>query len=426
LLCSNEYNKLKKYFKKKKILFLICKRDFKLRKERYFSLCVILSIILSPILCNNKLLFRKNDLNYAVPAGDMDDPVPNPAVNVGNLQDGAYTYTGADIVVYDYGIHIDSYVTVVVIDDGLLKNEWKALEQNPEANVNIIGFVTNFTYGGENCTEYITNPNDSLLEYQEEHGHGYAVISALAAVARDVKVIFIDLKIKNDIYGFEYGDYKIWDWIDNNQASKDIDIISWSWVMRENFTENTSIHQKWASLLDKNVIMLTAAGNYYTYLNARWGHEYKYQSYYSEWYSVGSINHETKGNYEYKDYKSAFSAWYEASTEGNHIVNWLEPGNGIPILNDSYYDTQEQCWRGEWIYGVGTSFSIPYLAAIVALIITGYHAGLTSSTDPSLQKVIEILLYASSRDTFDQQMRYGYVDAYSAYGKAYYEGVLAR
>ncbi|MCG3254812.1 MAG: hypothetical protein H7646_01955 [Candidatus Heimdallarchaeota archaeon] len=48
-----------------------------------------------------------------------------------------------------------------------------------------------------------------------------------------------------------------------------------------------------------------------------------------------------------------------------------------------------------------------------------------SSTDPSVQKVIDILQHASSRSTFDQKMGYGYVDAYLAYGKAYTEGRLA-
>ena len=98
----------------------------------------------------------------------------------------------------------------------------------------------------------------------------------------------------------------------------------------------------------------------------------------------------------------------------------------MPVLSGTYYDSQHHCWRGNWIYGCGTSYSTPYLAATVALIITGYHAGLGSYTDPSLQKIIEILLYASSRSTFDQQMGYGYVDAYLAYGKAYTEGRLAR
>ncbi|TFG10485.1 hypothetical protein EU534_00935, partial [Candidatus Heimdallarchaeota archaeon] len=61
--------------------------------------------------------------------------VPNPSVKVGQLQDTAYTYTGVDIVVNDCGVDVDTGVTVVVIDQGLNISEWKALEQNPEANV---------------------------------------------------------------------------------------------------------------------------------------------------------------------------------------------------------------------------------------------------------------------------------------------------
>ena len=77
------------------------------------------------------------------------------------------------------------------------------------------------------------------------------------------------------------------------------------------------------------------------------------------------------------------------------------------------------------MYLRGTSGSTPYLAGIIALIITGYHNGIGSSTDPTVQKVVDILQYASSRSSFDQQMGYGYVDVYIAYGKAYMEGRLA-
>ena len=69
--------------------------------------------------------------------------------------------------------------------------------------------------------------------------------------------------------------------------------------------------------------------------------------------------------------------------------------------------------------------STPYLVAIIALIITGYHNGIGSSADPSVQKVIDILQQSSSRSTFNQKMGYGYVDAYLAYGRAYTAGGLA-
>ena len=89
--------------------------------------------------------------------GRVHTEVPNPSVNVGQLQDGAYTYTGADIVVGELGIDVDTGVTVVVIDNGLIDSEWKALEQNPEARVDIIGFVTEDT---DNDIRYIRNRDD--------------------------------------------------------------------------------------------------------------------------------------------------------------------------------------------------------------------------------------------------------------------------
>ncbi|MHA1224548.1 MAG: hypothetical protein ACTSP3_15090, partial [Candidatus Heimdallarchaeaceae archaeon] len=72
------------------------------------------------------------------------------------------------------------------------------------------------------------------------------------------------------------------------------------------------------------------------------------------------------------------------------------------VLTNLYLDHDLQIARRIGKYGRGTSYSTPSLAAIVALIITGYHRGIGSSTDPSLQKVIDILFYASSRSTFDQ------------------------
>ncbi|NPD89519.1 MAG: S8/S53 family peptidase [Asgard group archaeon] len=328
------------------------------------------------------------------------------------------------MVVNDYNIHIDNYVTIVIIDDGLKGKEWKALEQNPEANVDIIGFVTKTSSGS---IKYITNPDDSYLNQQLSWGHGFAVISALAAVARDVKVIFMDIDMGADPYGFEKGEYLMWWWIYTYQASKDIDIVSWSQSTDIHFAyPGSQTQQLWSLLINKGVIMLASAGNLGTYknLNVTTEVEWKYPQYYTAWYAIGSIDHETRsGDNSNKNHRTYYSSWYESYTSGNHIVNWLEPGHGVPVLTDP--KQVGSIFKGTWVYGNGTSISAPYLAAIIALIITGYHNGIGSSTDPSVQKVIEILLYASSRSTFYQLTGYGYVDAYIAYGKAYMEGRLA-
>ncbi len=353
--------------------------------------------------------------------GRVGSEVPNPSVNVGQLQDSAYTYTGADIVVYDYGITIDDYVTVVIIDDGLTEEEWEELEQNSEATVDIIGFLTEESTG---LVKYITDSNDPYLDTQRFHGHGFKVISVLATIAREVKVIFVDIQVvpfsgTPDPYGFEFGEDKIWEWINFNQATYDIDIISWSWSKPNDFKSSTT-QAYFDSLKNKGVIMISSAGNAGNYLNTISDTPNKYPQYYTDWYTVGSIDHETRsdGSGSTKGQRSYFSSWFESYTSGNHIVNWLAPGHGIPSL--TYYDEEYR-----WMYLRGTSGSTPYLAGIIALIITGYHNGIGSSTDPTVQKVVDILQYASSRSTFDQKMGYGYVDVYLAYGKAYMEGRLA-
>ena len=347
--------------------------------------------------------------------------VPNPSSKVGDLQDTAYTYTGADCVVDYYGIHIDDDVTIVVIDYGLSSDYWEFLEDNSIANIDIIGFLTE-DYD-ESTVKWITNRNDPYLDDQFYTNHGLHVCSVIASIARDVEVIFIDLEKSYDPYGFEYADYKLWEWIDDHQSTYDIDIVTTSISTSSNF-KTTAIEQIWDNLISNGVIMLSAAGNNGNYKNYYIYSYMMYPQYYSEWYCVGSINHETResgqkpGN---KDELSSFSSWYEDDETDNHIVNWLDPGNGIPILK-----TDPVTYTLKWYYAWGTSFSTPYLAAIIALVITGYHSGIGSSTDPSVQKVIDILMYASSRSTFHVKLGYGYVDAYLAYGRAYTEGRLAR
>ncbi|MCE7743359.1 MAG: S8/S53 family peptidase [Candidatus Heimdallarchaeota archaeon] len=383
---------------------------------KILSLSIIMLAGTAPVLSLN--IIHEEILINGVPGYT----VPNPSVKVGELQDTSYTYTGADCVVYDYGVEIDDYVTIVVIDTGLVEEDWKELEQNSITNVDIVGFLTE---DDESNIKWITDPEDSYLDDQVFFIHGLTVISAIAAIARDVKVIFVDIQMSNlfktDPYGFEFDDYKLWEWLDDNQASKDIDIITCSLSKSQDFA-TSQILQKWDDLLSKDVIMVASAGNKGNYMNQANSIEYKYPQYYSHWYCIGSIDHETRTTgtpLSTKNGRSSFSSWFTTNVSGNHIVNWLAPGNGIPKLNRpiqlDYY----------WRYAYGTSLSTPYLTAIIALIITGYHNGIGDSTDPSLQKVVDILLYASSRSTFDQKMGYGYVDAYLAYGKAYTEGTLA-
>jgi len=135
-----------------------------MKLEKIIVLSLIVLTGLSPIQ-----RYRIIPLSTLV-LGTVGDSVPNPSTKVGQLKDKAYTYTGADIVVNDYDVHIDDYVTIVVIDNGLTDEEWKALEQNPEANVDIIGFLTEAEDGS---TKYITNPDDPYLDDQVMHGENH-------------------------------------------------------------------------------------------------------------------------------------------------------------------------------------------------------------------------------------------------------------
>jgi len=328
--------------------------------------------------------------------GTIGELVPNWSTNIGQLQDKAYTYTGVDIVVHDYGVHIDNDVTIVVIDSGLKSEAWKALEENSIANVDVIGFLTLDSDG--TTVKWITNRDAPYLDGQTYGVHGLQVVSVLASIARDVNVIFIDLLRGYESYGFDIHDEELWEWIDDNQATYGIDVINYSYSDRVEEL-NSNIYLIWDSLVSKNVMMLTSAGLYGTHLDFDGARYYKYPAYYTQWYCVGSIDHETRltgDPLSTKNSKSSFSSWFDDDVEDNDIVNWLEPGNGIPVMKMEYAGFR---LVAKWRYALGTSFSTPYLAAIVALIIIGYHNGIGSSTDPSLQKIIDILQYASSRST---------------------------
>jgi len=381
----------------------------------------LLTTVLIVFTITSPILYLTEVSSFLLFDGSCGSDVTNTSSKIGNLQDTAYTYTGVDCVVYDYGIVPDDDVTIVVIDQGLSGDGWEYLEDNAVATIEIIGFLTK----DENDTlKWITDPTDSYLDDQIYTNHGLMVCSVLASIARDVKIIFIDLDYSNDPYGFELDDYSLWEWIEDYQSTYDIDIISTSCSWHVDFMSQ-AIEQIWDNLISNGVVMLSSAGNAGNYLNYVYWDPSCYPQYYSQWYCVGSVDHETRENTSHpdidsdKDSVSSFSSWYENNETGNHIVNWLEPGNGIPVL------TLDPPDDFEWEYAWGTSFSTPYLAAIIALIITKYHDGIGSSTDPSVQKVVEILLYASSRGTFHQKQGYGYVDAYLACGKAYTEGVLA-
>lgn len=173
-------------------------------------------------------------------------------------------------------------------------------------------------------------------------------------------------------------------------------------------------------VFDKNVFLVTGIGNSGTANN----NGLIYPGVYAEWYAIGSIDHE--GSNQGK--RSAISAWYDPyNISANKIVNWVMPGNGVPFLhfeiNCFFFGSSYYCYENNiWKYGLGTSYSAPYLAAIGALVIVGYHKGDNSLNDPSISQLTQILYNASSRSTYDIGLGFGFVDTYLAYGKAFYEG----
>lgn len=388
-------------------------------KHKIYTLVIIISLIISILLPVNVL--GGSNLFIGVPNED----VSNTPYKIGQLQDTAYTYTGADIVVYDYGVTMDDQVTAVVIGTGLKQSHWLELESCFEMDLHILGVLTKYN----EAPLFISQDDYYLLDFTYPQLHTMEVISVIGTIARGINVIVVDLKMsENEPIGFSYGETAIWQWLVTNHAQYDIDIVVWSMVNWIDFITPT-IKNLWSDLIANDVMLITGAGNHDSYENydSSIGKKMRYQSSYSEWYSIGSIDHEdrdgiyasVRGERTRSSRTGWGSSWYYANTSHNQVVNWLSPGNGIPIYTRLY---TSQGYVYKWVYGGGTSYSTPYFAAIVALIIRGYQEGISENIDPSLQQVIEILLYSSSRRTFDQKMGYGYVDAYVAYGRAFYIG----
>ncbi len=191
-----------------------------------------------------------------------------------------------------------SSVTVLVIDDGLREGQWDYLESNTYGvELDIEVFVTLNPNNLNEIIKYTSSEDiDSDLYGNIGAKHGAAVLSSLALVSRQIKVVFMDAIGDYDSHGFdleESSSYdKMWDWIDENLDEYSVDIILASLSVPDgDFIDDVQSN----SLKNKGIPLITSAGNY--------GNQYNYldntQKFvpqkYSAWLSVGSIDHENRG-----------------------------------------------------------------------------------------------------------------------------------
>ncbi|RMG33897.1 MAG: hypothetical protein D6732_11250 [Methanobacteriota archaeon] len=356
----------------------------------------------------------------------------DPDSQIGDCLHPAFTFIDCD----DYNPKSKTHVadiTIAVIDDGLVKAQWEFLEQNPYARADIVRYVTKNKetgnleeYGKKGLDNPIPDPPQSF-----EVQHGFAMVFALATIYRHIKVVFIDMKTNSeDTQGFEKpfdGNTKIWDWLLANHKKYGINIISMSAVYRNSFAQ----HEKIVALHNAGILLISPTGNFnheynWYYLTRR---KHFYPQLYLEWYAIGSVDHSEN---RYPGERSIFcsgvrseacnsgSSWGSASWSADS-VDFVMPGNMVPSPR-LIYSTSEI----EWVAPQGTSFSAPYFAATIAIIMDRFAKGLQDACGyislPTKEKILQILKLSSSRTTFDKDIGWGWISLIKASTEAYHAG----
>ncbi len=281
-------------------------------------------------------------------------------------------------------------------------------------------------------------------------------------IARGAKVIFVNIDIDeapanlDRDEGFHLWKEDAWEWIYDNQAKYDIDVISISLGNKEGKIEDDMRQNFWfndwiSKLRSSGVFIAAAMGNDGTNKNS-------YLTSHPDIFGVGSIDHEDRGGWrkttkrigwfsftysywddDYQSVKGQFSGWsdqalelgcsheavycssYGGSSETDPFkTDFVMPGNGVPVALDVPRDDN-------WVYATGTSISTPYLSAAALIAISAYNMGYHSKSgqyrDPSVNKLYDLLKWASSQNgILDQCLGYGYVDLVELYNEAYQRG----
>ncbi|MCE7735533.1 MAG: S8/S53 family peptidase [Candidatus Heimdallarchaeota archaeon] len=185
-----------------------------------------------------------------------------------------------------------------------------------------------------------------------------------------------------------------YDWI---VANKDIyggiDIISLSSTYDQDVREIFSDAQS-NTLKNYGIYMLTSAGNGGTNFN---NGDNKYPNIYASWYTVGAVNPD--GTFWTQ------SSYGSTTADAADAIYYVMPGVGVPV-----YDRIDG-----WTYADGNSYSTPYLAATVAVLIEEYRQNIGDGiNNPSISKINELLKDYSS-GSFTQKLGWGYVNIYNLY-----------
>ncbi len=345
----------------------------------------------------------------------------------------------------------------VILDDGLSVTNWQDLESGFYGMaIDIIGYLTPDDEGnipdsliggyGQDSLQRITNED---LGYLDSDFHALGVLSAFGTIARDAKVLFVNIRLKTtdpENSGFFLYDSRIWEWIKNNVGQYNIKVISTSintgYAKAKNHTNTDLITE----IYEQGVFMVAAIGN------DGWGIPNRgdfFPNYHPYVYSVGSIDHETRGKSNDEDYYSVenrYSGFSQACKEkknyltlcasygdrwddnSSEALDFVMPGNGVPV---AFEPTIEQVLHGQVLeFAPGTSYSAPYLAATALVAIYGYSQAYYSVTEtyvyPSVSMIYDFLKENSFSPEDGHHQRYGWGMPFvsSVYAGAYAKGLV--
>ncbi len=329
--------------------------------------------------------------------------------------------------------------TAVIVDDGLSLLAWRELEEN---FVDIVRYVTTdpstgeikeFGSEGKDCEKIVTVSKGRLipcplLPYRgylsrNDNTHGAMVTSAFGTIARNAKIIFVDLRL-GDALGFKYSTQfsKMLEWLNNAVVPYHIKVLSMSFS-GPNPGNNTQVKNLITSLYLNGVFQVTSIGNEGIFAGNRFPQNHRYV------YAVGSVDHESRGfpwdgdyfssygkftgdvayykNHDCSSVLTTFCSSFGDSSFGDKSTDFVMPGNGVLTA---------QFHAGVYVakYSMGTSFSTPYLAAAALIAQYAYFSGHQRNYGRgdylSPSELYDVLKVSSSRSTWDPYLGWGYID----------------
>jgi hypothetical protein len=350
-------------------------------------------------------------------------------------------YIGACVEGYTLPESIDR-VTVAVYDSALSVAQWQLLENNGIANIDIVRYVLptertsilgldrKYLYEISEWGSVGVDDEESLhsIDFGLNSGtvdHGFSVLSALALVARNVKVVYFPAG--NDMnQGFSLFEHGLYDWIYDNADRYDIDIFTTSLTARVFYESGGQIpfdSRNFQRLHEKGIIPFIASGNDgikdnsvsmkiddYNYriggIASSDGPHIELDKYGNEKEVFGANVVKNRWHGDHTPLGASYGGMINVEGEEGSIIDFSMPYWGIPIQSQFYSDSDDNIINDfGYRYGRGTSLATPMLAGAAAVAIERYadlyYDKIGKERDPNVTEVYNMLKQASHHSYFE-------------------------